>query len=193
MPPPSPQRLWIVGHSGSGKSFVADRIAAVLGCRAIHLDEIHWQPGWIERTPAEEIELLTAVIFSGNGDADRWVIDGNYPDLRERFADRVDLFVWLDLPLRVTFPRVVRRTVHRARTGEPCCNGNRESLVRAFFDRESILLWTLRMDRPRRVELDGWLQDKPHVRLQTPTAVRDWLIKWPQQGRPVQPEDEAAD
>lgn len=168
------RRYWIVGHSGSGKSDVAARIAAHLGVEPVHLDEIHWKPGWVESTPEEEIAAVEPIVAR-----ETWVIDGNYAWLRERFADRVDLFVWLDLPLHVTFPRVLMRTFRRALTRETCCNGNRESLFRAFFHQESILLWTLRMNRARRRELTHWLANRPHVRLRTPSAVLDWLAALP--------------
>jgi adenylate kinase family enzyme len=39
-------RLWIVGPPGSGKSILADRLGALLSCPVVHLDEIHWLPGW---------------------------------------------------------------------------------------------------------------------------------------------------
>jgi adenylate kinase family enzyme len=165
-----PNRIWIVGHSGSGKSNVADRLAAHIDLEAVHLDEIHWLPGWIERSVEEETELLRTIIAR-----DRWVIDGNYTPVRERFIDRTELYVWLDLPLRITFPRVLKRTLSRTLSRDLCCNGNRESLRMSFFTRDSILLWTLQMDRWRRRTLTEELNGLPHVRLRTPREIDRWL------------------
>jgi adenylate kinase family enzyme len=172
------RRYWIVGHSGSGKSRVAARIAAHLGVEPVHLDEIHWKPGWIESAAEEEIAALEPIISR-----EAWVIEGNYAWLRERFADRVDLFVWLDLPLCVTFPRVLCRTLRRSITNEPCCNGNRESLRRALFHRDSILLWSLRMDRVRRRELERELADHAHRRLRSQRDVDAWIDRLSAPGR----------
>jgi adenylate kinase family enzyme len=38
-------RLAIIGNSGSGKSYLARRMAGSLGVRAIELDSIFWLPG----------------------------------------------------------------------------------------------------------------------------------------------------
>ena len=167
-----PKRIWIVGHSGSGKSAVADRLAARLGVEAVHLDEIHWLPGWIERSVEEETELLRPIVA-----CDKWVIDGNYTPVREQFIDRTDLYVWLDLPLRITFMRVLKRTFSRAFRKATCCNGNRESLGKAFFTRDSILLWTLQMDRWRRRTLEKELGGLPYVRLRTQREIDRWLTE----------------
>lgn len=51
--------------------------------------------------------------------------------------------VWLDLSLATCFRRVFFRTLRRSITGELVCNGNRESLWKAFATRGSILRWVL--------------------------------------------------
>ncbi|UCD76715.1 MAG: hypothetical protein JSV91_07265 [Phycisphaerales bacterium] len=177
-PTVKPKRIWIVGHSGSGKSAVADRLAAHLGIEPTHLDEIHWLPGWKERSPEEEIEIVRPIVAR-----DRWVIEGNYTPVREQFIDRTELNVWLYLPLRITFPRVLKRTFKRALHKELSCNGNRESLAKAFFTRDSILLWTLQMDRWRRRTLTEELEDLPHVRFSNQRDVDRWLTSVAATGR----------
>lgn len=165
-----PHRIWVVGHCGSGKSTVADLLARAQGVEVAHLDDLHWKPGWIEAEPEEEEAALARIV---QGPA--WVVDGNYGRLRTRHQDRVDLYVWLDLPLSITFPRLVRRCFARSFAKIPCCNGNTESLRLTFFDRESILLWSLRMDGKRRRQLEEQLRERPHIRLRSPAAVDRWL------------------
>jgi adenylate kinase family enzyme len=170
-----PERVWVLGPCGAGKSVVAATLAGRLGVAPTHLDELHWRPGWIEADPREE-EAALDVALRGP----RWVVDGNYGRLRRRHLARVGLFVWLDLPLTVAFPRLLRRSLVRALHGVPCCNGNRESLRRTFLHRESILLWALTTDRRRRRELQAELAPLPHVRLRHPQAIRRWLAAaWP--------------
>ena len=163
-------RIWIVGPPGSGKSTLAARIAAILGVPPTHMDELHWLPGWIER-PAQDTAARVAEVVR----RDRWVFDGNYGMYRDPHFDRIALTVWLDLPLRITFPRLVRRCLRRSLRREDCCNGNRESLRRTFLHRESLLLYALQTHRHRRRELQDKLAARPHVRLTRPHDIERWM------------------
>jgi adenylate kinase family enzyme len=168
-PAPLPTRVWVVGPCGAGKTRVATRLAAALGVDATHLDDLHWRPGWIEAAREEERIALAEVVARPT-----WVVDGNYGALRAEHRGAVALFVWLDLPLAVTFPRLVRRCIVRAARRVPCCNGNRETLRRAFLDRESVLLWALQTHVRRRRQLTEELAGRPHVRLRCAAAVERW-------------------
>ncbi len=165
-----PDRIWIVGVPGSGKTTLAARLARLQGVAPVHMDELHWLPGWQERA-AEETAALLAERVAG----ERWVAEGNYGHFRSRHMDRVELTVWLDLPLRVTFPRLLRRGVRRSVLKLDCCNGNRESLVRTFLHKDSLLLYALQTDRRRRVGLTEELATRPHVRLRSQREVDRWL------------------
>ena len=165
-----PPRIWVVGPCGSGKTTVAARLADALGIPPTHLDDIHWNPGWIETRPEEEREAIGRVV-----ERPSWVVDGNYGRLRRPHLDRVDLFVWLDLPLRVTLTRLMRRCLVRSVRRVPCCNGNYESLYRTFLDKESVLLWAVQTDARRRRELTRQMRGRNVVRLRTAAEIRDWL------------------
>ena len=156
----------MVGPCGSGKSTVAVRLARVLGVEATHLDDIHWKPGWVESTPAEEQAALARVLAQSV-----WVVDGNYSALRGAWRDAVELFVWLDLPLNVTLPRLLSRCLVRAFKRVPCCNGNTESLRGTLFSKESLLLWALTTHQRRKRQLAQELAGRPHVRLRSARAV----------------------
>ncbi len=165
-----PDRIWIVGPTGSGKSTLAQRLAARLGVEPTHLDDLHWLPGWVER-PDEAMRADLEPILA----RPRWVIDGNYGSQRRHQLERIELFVWLDLPLHVTLPRLIRRGVQRSLRKEPCCGGNQETLRQTFFRRDSLLLWAVTTARRRRRELSTELATRPHVRLRSPYAVEAWL------------------
>jgi len=64
----------IIGYSGSGKSTLADRLARVQGISVLHIDCVHWLPGWTARPSAES----SAIIGDFLDTHDAWVIDGNY-------------------------------------------------------------------------------------------------------------------
>ena len=82
---------------------------------------------------------------------DAWVIDGSYQSkIGQLVLGNADVVVWLDLPMRTWLPRLVRRTIRRARTGEELWDGNHESLRNAFLSRDSLILFALRHFRGRR-------------------------------------------
>mgnify|MGYP001413433817 CR=1 FL=1 len=160
----------MVGGSGSGKSTLATHLAARLGVRAVHLDDLHFLPGWVER-PDEEMLADLEPLLAG----ETFVVDGNYGRIRRRFMERVELAVWLDVPLPLAFARLLRRSARRLLLREPCCNGNVEGWRQTFASRESILWWCLTTHRRRRRELEQELAGRPHVRLRSPADVRAWL------------------
>lgn len=126
--------------------------------------------GWTER-PTEE--FVRAVLEATAEDG--WVVDGN--DVG-RLGDvlRPDLVVWLDYPRRVTFPRVLRRTLRRVVTRQELWNGNHERW-RAVLSRDpatSILRWSWTQHHVYR-ELLGSRADERWVRLTSPRQAEAWL------------------
>ncbi len=94
----------IIGYSGSGKSTLARRIGEHDRAEVLHLDRVHFLPGWIERPRQEEQEIVKAFLDSRRD----WVIDGNYSklsyDRRMEEADRIILLLFnrFDCIRRVT-------------------------------------------------------------------------------------------
>ena len=132
------QRINIVGSSGSGKSTAGKVIAKKLRYPYVELDEIHWKPNWTEST---EEELSFNLKRSLEGES--WVLDGNYSRTVPIKWKRVQLVVWLDLPYWLILCQVFSRTIRRSVTKETLWAGNRESLGKAFFSRDSIIWWCL--------------------------------------------------
>lgn len=168
--PRLPDRIWIVGPCGSGKSTLATRLATHLGVPPTHVDDIFHQPGWTQAAEADVHARIGAVVARP-----RWVIDGNYRQFRLPHVQRIQLYVLLDLPLYVTFPRLVRRGVRRSLTREPCCNGNVETLRKTFLDRESLLLYALTGSVRNLRETRRHVRARPHVRLRSQRDVDRWL------------------
>jgi adenylate kinase family enzyme len=170
---PSPfdaRRVWIVGPPGSGKTTFAQRLAAVIGVAPTHMDELFWKPGWTWSTDEELRHRVAAVVLRS-----RWVIDGNYARIRRDYVHRAELHVWLDFPLHATLTRLLVRSVSRAVTRQPICNGNYESLWRTFTSRESILYYGWQTHGQFRRRYTTELADLPHVRLRNPREVDAWL------------------
>jgi adenylate kinase family enzyme len=100
------ERVLIIGSPGSGKSFLARRLAAATGLPAVHLDRHYWEPGWIEPSP----EIWRARL-AGLVDKPRWIIDGNYTGTLGLRLARADTAIFLDVPRPVCLARVLWRTL----------------------------------------------------------------------------------
>lgn len=168
------RRISIIGTSCAGKSTFARQLAAAHAIPHVELDDIHWNPNWIE-TPDDILrERVRAEIAR-----DAWVIDGNYQQIRSELWARADTVIWLDYSFFTVFSRALKRTFRRVFFGEPCCNGNRESL-RGTFSRDSILLWVLQTYWKRRKDYPPMLeafraQGGQVIILRSPKEAREWL------------------
>ena len=121
----------IASTSGNGKSTLGRALAARLGVPFLELDALVHGPGWTE-TPADELRALVEPVVR----SDASVIDGTYRHkLGMLVLDAADTIVWLDLPMRVWIPRLLRRTARRLTGRETLWNDNRETLRSAFWGR----------------------------------------------------------
>ena len=145
-----PERIVVVGPTGGGKTVFARELARRLGYPCVELDELYWGPNWTAK-PEDEFRRLVAIAAS----APRWVADGNYSRLRDVLWPRATTIVWLNYGFATVLYRAVRRTLGRAVSREPLWHGNKESVRRAFFSRESILLWVIATFHRRREQLQA--------------------------------------
>ena len=168
------QRISIVGTSGSGKTTLARQISQLLDIPHVELDELHWEPNWIEVSD-EEMRSRVKIALTG----DRWVTDGNYGKIRNLVWGKADTVVFLDYSFPVVMTRLFWRTMWRSFTQQQVCNGNRESLQKAFFARDSILLWALQTYDKNRQQYPLLFRQPEYshihfIHLRSPQATKDW-------------------
>src|SRR5439155_11910191 len=84
-------RLVVVGTSGSGKTTIAARLAALLAVPHVELDAFQHGPNWEQATEAQ-LRARAAAATTGDG----WVVDGNYSAVRDVVWPRATTIVWLD-------------------------------------------------------------------------------------------------
>lgn len=128
------RRIAIIGNAGSGKSFLARRLAACHGIPTLDLDHLFWlRPGdYTTKRPADELGALV--------DAERrkqaWIVEGVYGELVEPFLASAEQLIWLDLPWSVCHTRIRARQMAR---GVPTKHEAFQALVAyaaAYWERE---------------------------------------------------------
>ena len=169
------RRVVVFGTTGSGKSWLAEKLAARHGLRVVELDKLNWGPNW-EPAP---IELLRHRVDCEIRDGD-WIVVGNYDSVRDLVWSAADTLVWLDLPFLLVIWRLFWRTLRRSVTRENLWGtGNTESLVRSLFTRQSILLYAMRTHRGNRrrfaIDSEFWGRDKRVIRLSSAHEVERFL------------------
>ena len=163
----------IASASGNGKTTLGRALAARLDVPFVELDALVHGPNWTETSDEGLRALVTPIVA-----LDAWVIDGTYMSkIGNLVLDAADTIVWLDLPIRVWFPRLLRRSVRRISGREPMWNDNRETLRGVFGGRDSLFGFAFRMHFARRREFPVELAAYPVVRLRTVDEVGRWLAR----------------
>jgi adenylate kinase family enzyme len=144
---PTAERIVVIGTSCTGKSTFARLLADGTGLPIVELDSLYWASDW---KPADPDTFRQRVLENTSGDG--WIVVGNYGTIRDALWSRATTVFWLNYGFALTFSRALRRTTRRAFTREELWNGNRESIRRSFFSRDSILWWVITTHRRRREE-----------------------------------------
>lgn len=132
------QRVMIVGQPGSGKSWLAQALGRQTGLPVVHIDTIHWQPGWVERSLHEKTRLCREVEAG-----ERWIFEGGHSATWENRIARADLLIWIDRSSALRFWRVTLRALrHRGRSRRDLPEDCPEQLVKLpeFYR----FMWTTR-------------------------------------------------
>lgn len=155
-------RVAVVGNSGTGKTFLGRRLARCLQVAYTELDSVFHQPGWTELDLTEFRRRVGVLVAEP-----RWVIDGNYEQVRDLVWARADTVVWLDLPRHIVMRRISRRTVSRALTREVLWNGNRERLgnLLSWQPERSMIRWSWTQHSVYRERYAAAMQDPENVHI----------------------------
>lgn len=110
-------RIAVMGPPGSGKTTLAQQIAEITGLPIVHIDYYFLNDPKNMYDKADFIMHLEALVSQ-----DKWVMDGEYISSDTSRLSRADLIVYLDIPRRVHFTRLLLRRVKyhkKARPGLP--------------------------------------------------------------------------
>ncbi len=147
------KRIIIIGSAGSGKSYLAKKIAEATGYPLIHLDNEFWKPGWIETPRDEWIEKQKKLI-----DCEKWIIEGNYDSTLEMRFKACDAVIFLDINRFVCIYGAIKRHGRKRSDLPDYCA---EKYNKDFFD---FLKWIWNFPKRSRnkiFELHEQYSDKP--------------------------------
>ncbi|MBQ8296245.1 MAG: DNA topology modulation protein [Ruminococcus sp.] len=124
-------KIAVIGHSGSGKSTLAKFLGKLYNIDVLHLDSVHWLPGWNERSAVEKNVIVTDFMNSHSS----WVIDGNYfKQCYERRLSEADVIVFLNFNRFNCLCRAFRRFLrYRGSTREDMGKGCNEKMDFKFI------------------------------------------------------------
>jgi adenylate kinase family enzyme len=126
----------------------------ITGLPVVHLDAYYWRSGW-NPTPEEEWRRRVGELVA----AERWVMDGNYGGTLDLRLAACDTVVFLDLPRRITIPRVIRRWLRYRSAARPdVAPGCPDRLTFEF------LAWIWNYPRARRPQVLRKLRALPNDR-----------------------------
>lgn len=96
------KRIMIVGGPGAGKSTLVQQLAKLLGLPVIHLDQLFWRPGWVQRDQPEVIRLV-----QDKADKPSWIFEGNHSRSWDYRAEQAEVIIHLDLPPGMRVRRIL--------------------------------------------------------------------------------------
>ncbi len=103
------QRIHVLGGPGSGKTYVAAKIAAALGIQAHDLDDLFWDPSSptynVRADQEKRDQALAALVMQ-----DTWIIEGAYYKWLTPSFERADLILLLNPSVWLRDWRVVKRS-----------------------------------------------------------------------------------
>ena len=108
-------RALVVGNGGSGKTWLATRLADVYKVQAVHLDLYRYDEAGIQRSD----EVFSHLMRDGLSAAEGWVCDGNYVSSMSFRAGTADRIILLDIPWVVCLGSIAwRHVLFRGRRAE---------------------------------------------------------------------------
>lgn len=167
------QRIMVYGVTGSGKTTLAARLSNLSGVKWTSVDDLTWEPGWVEVPPDVQRAKFEAICGG-----EEWMLDTAYGKWIDVPLARVQLIVALDYPRLLSLSRLLRRTLARVFDKHKICNGNIETW-RQMLSHDSILVWHFRSFKSKKARIDRFekMENVTVVRIRSPRQLEDWISR----------------
>ena len=163
------KKIWVIGSSGSGKSYFTRKLSDFSGYPNYCLDNLFWLPHWQKKEMTTFIKEVAELAKT-----DTWIIEGVYSQVAPVILKEVDSVIWLDPPLYKMSYRVLKRSIFNLVSKREICNGNRETFTN-FFSRHSIFLFLLKSYRSNRQDYTNYCHDLMYYRPEvTVYRMKNW-------------------
>lgn len=158
-----------MGQPGSGKSSLARALGEVTGLPVIHIDRIHWLPGWVERSKEEKTRLCLEAQAG-----EQWIFEGGHSVTWPSRLARADLLLWLDRPVLLRLWRVLKRAVTMLGETRPDMADDCPERLRSLPEFVHYI-WTTRWSQRAKIGRLAATATCPVVRLQSDAEVADYV------------------
>ncbi len=86
-------RIVIIGNSGSGKSYLAQKLSNQSNKKLIHFDHLFWEPGGFTQKRPKDVVYSEIKNLS---EEDDWIMEGVFGDLAEIALQRANSLIFID-------------------------------------------------------------------------------------------------
>jgi adenylate kinase family enzyme len=100
------KKIYIIGTSGSGKTYLAKKLSKILKIKNYNLDDINFIKKFTIKLPKNKRRSKLRKLLSKKN---KWIIEGIYTDWSIDAIKKSDLIIWLDPPFRVRSFRILKR------------------------------------------------------------------------------------
>lgn len=162
-------KIIVIGSPGSGKSYLAKKLSEITSYPLYHLDNLFWNPGWIE-TPKEKWIEVQKKITTG----DKWIIDGNYDSTMDIRFEACDAIIFININRVICIKNaIIRHGKKRTDLPDYCVEKFNKDLLEFL-----IYIWRFpKNKKPNIIALHERYKDKPFIELRNKNDINNLLKK----------------
>lgn len=101
------KRIFIIGVSGSGKTWLAEKLSNKLKIKKYNLDDIEWIKKYNKRRDYKnKIKKLNEIVKDK-----KWIIEGVYTHWTENAVKKADIIIWIKPKSKKLIFRLIKRFI----------------------------------------------------------------------------------